>query len=181
MLVVGWPGSRPTSFTLKSGSGRSPHTPTPPQSPTGTISASNRCAVRPRPGASRPGARGRASQRDALRSGRDAGRSACWFTASDRLTIRSVSFKAANGNGDGIEILSDGQAVRRARRALGTGQPYRWIDDSNPLEDTPLSAPLVGQEQVDAFWRGQEIMPLTRRLGAQAMAVTLHATSTPMD
>ena len=82
-------------------------------------------------------------------------------------TIRSVSFKAASGNGDGIEILSDGKNFVMHGVHAETGQPYHWIGECNPLEDTPLSAPLVGPEQIDAFLAAvDQIMPLaTRRAG----------------
>jgi hypothetical protein len=44
-----------------------------------------------------------------------------------------------------------------------TGQPYQWIGEANPLDDTPKAAPLVTQEQIDAFLAAvHEIMPLVR-------------------
>ena len=74
--------------------------------------------------------------------------------------VCSQSVKAASGNGDGVEILS----ARKQFTAFGihneTGKPYRWVGESNPLNDMPSSAPLTDQEHVGAFLRAvAEVMP----------------------
>ena len=79
--------------------------------------------------------------------------------------IASVSYKAS-GNGDGIEIFSVGKQFVVHGFHYEADQPYRWIGECNPLEDTPLSAPLVTQEQVDAFLAAvREIMPFASATG----------------
>ena len=80
---------------------------------------------------------------------RDGGRSA--RVGTPRPFVPSASFKAASGSGDGIEILSVGKQFVVHGMHVEAGQPYRWIGECNPLEDTTASAPLVSQEQVDAF------------------------------
>ena len=76
--------------------------------------------------------------------------------------VRSVAFKAANGSGDGIEILSSGKQFVIDGFHYKAGQPYRWVGEASPLEDRPRDAPLTTQEQVDAFLAAVEkIMPLT--------------------
>jgi hypothetical protein len=75
--------------------------------------------------------------------------------------IKSVSFKAANGSGDGGEILSAGRQFVIHGIHPNTGLPYHWIGEASPLDDTPKDAPLVVQQQVDAFLDAvREIMPL---------------------
>ena len=66
------------------------------------------------------------------------------------VPIRSESFRFADDSGL-IEILSAGKQFIAFGMHPETGLPYRWISDANPLEDTPAEAPLVTQEQVDAF------------------------------
>ena len=78
--------------------------------------------------------------------------------------VHSVSFKAANG--DGIEILSDGKQFTIYGMHREAGRPYCWPGECNPLDDTPAAAPLVHQEQVDAFLAAvNEIIPLTSATG----------------
>src|SRR5262245_2745357 len=80
--------------------------------------------------------------------------------------VRSVSFKSETGNGDGLEILSNGKQFTAYGIHPDTGLPYQWIGECNPLDDTPSDAPLVNQEQVDSFIDAvREIMPLVAPSG----------------
>src|SRR5262245_57370642 len=82
-------------------------------------------------------------------------------------TIRSVAYKAATGDGDGIEILSGGKQFTAYGIHADTGRPYQWVGECNPLDDTPSHAPLVTQDQVDTFITAVcEIMPLGAPSGA---------------
>jgi hypothetical protein len=84
--------------------------------------------------------------------------------------ISSASYKAENGNGDGVEILSTGRQFVIHGFHSGAGQPYRWVGDANPLEDTPEQAPLVTQERIDAFLAAvRAIMPFAVAKGGGAV------------
>jgi Bifunctional DNA primase/polymerase, N-terminal len=75
--------------------------------------------------------------------------------------VRSVAFKAANGSGDGIEILSSGKQFVINGFHCKAGRAYCWVGEAGPLEETPDAAPLVRQGQVDEFITAVEkIMPL---------------------
>jgi Bifunctional DNA primase/polymerase, N-terminal len=80
-----------------------------------------------------------------------------------RPFVKSASFRAASGNGDGLEILSVGKQFTLYGMHNDAGRSYRWIGECNPLDDTPNDAPFATQAQVDAFLAAvEEIMPLVR-------------------
>jgi bifunctional DNA primase/polymerase-like protein len=84
-------------------------------------------------------------------------------------TIYSRSFKAANGSGDGIEILSNSKQFVINGFHCKAGRPYCWVGGASPLEDTPNVAPLVRQGQVDEFLDAvEEILPLTSATSGRA-------------
>jgi hypothetical protein len=76
-------------------------------------------------------------------------------------SIRSETYRFAD-SGALIEILSTGRLFVGFGIHPDTGLPYRWIGDATPLEDTPTDAPLITQEQVEAFIAAvhAEIAPL---------------------
>ena len=81
-------------------------------------------------------------------------------------SIRSVSFKSAAGNNDGIDILATARNFTSFGIHPDTRRPYVWVGPANPLDDTPADAPLVAQAQVDAFLdAAHQAMPFARSTG----------------
>jgi hypothetical protein len=69
--------------------------------------------------------------------------------------------RAASGSGDAIEILSKGRQFVVFGEHPDTKLQYRWIGEANPLEDTPVDAPVVLPGQIEACLVGiNKIMPL---------------------
>jgi hypothetical protein len=76
--------------------------------------------------------------------------------------IASRNFKAASGNGDGIDILSDGKQFVAFGIHPDTGQLYQWIGEASPLDAAPDEAtPAITEAQVHEFLdRVHHWMPL---------------------
>jgi len=75
--------------------------------------------------------------------------------------IRSVSLKAADGSGDGIDILAEGRQFVAYGIHPKTLQPYTWIGAEQPLVARPDQAPEISQDQIDDFLaRLREIIEL---------------------
>lgn len=65
--------------------------------------------------------------------------------------ISSISLKAADGSGDGLDVLAENRQVvayGTHRKAL---KSYAWIGPESPLTAGPDAAPEITQAQVDAF------------------------------
>ena len=76
-------------------------------------------------------------------------------------SITSTQRRAVCGSGDLIEILSDGKQFIAFGTHPDTHKPYSWISEANPLDNEPSEAPLVSQEDIDAFLDAVHlIMPL---------------------
>ena len=83
--------------------------------------------------------------------------------------VVSSSHKAADGSGDGIDILADGRQVVAFGLHRDTRQPYRWTGLSSPLDARPEAAPVITAAQVDEFLlRIEAVMPLYGGSGAAA-------------
>ncbi|WP_336490007.1 bifunctional DNA primase/polymerase [Methylobacterium nigriterrae] len=65
--------------------------------------------------------------------------------------IVSTGRKAADGSGDGVDILACGKQFVAFGIHPKTRQLYRWIGPKNPLTASPDAAPEITQKQVDAF------------------------------
>ncbi len=75
--------------------------------------------------------------------------------------VVSSSHKAADGSGDGVDILADGRQVVAFGLHRDTRQPYRWVGDASPLDARPEAAPTITAAQVDEFLlRVEAVMPL---------------------
>ena len=74
-------------------------------------------------------------------------------------SITSTKLSAANG--DGLEILANGRQFIAFGIHPDTRKPYSWVGETSPLEEGPTNAPLVNQEDIDAFLDAvHQIMPL---------------------
>jgi len=65
--------------------------------------------------------------------------------------IATRRFKAADGSGDGVDILSTGSQFVAFGNHPDTGQPYQWVGDASPLDAGPEDAPAITQAQIDRF------------------------------
>ncbi len=66
--------------------------------------------------------------------------------------IRTVRFKAASGNGDGVDILSDGSQFVAFGIHPTTGRLFQWIGETSPLDATPDDAtPAITEGQIAEF------------------------------
>jgi hypothetical protein len=66
-------------------------------------------------------------------------------------SVRSEGYKFEGRSNEGLEILSDKKIFTAFGTHPETQRDYIWIGDCNPLDDTPADAPLIKQDQVDAF------------------------------
>jgi hypothetical protein len=72
------------------------------------------------------------------------------YRAWEPITTRR--FKAASGNGDGIDVLSDGTQFIAFGIHPDTGQLYRWVGERSPLDAPPDDeTPAITNAQVEAF------------------------------
>lgn len=75
--------------------------------------------------------------------------------------VASTSHKAADGSGDGVDILADGRQVVGFGRHKDTGLPYTWTGTASPLDARPDAAPIITAAQVAEFLaRVETVMPL---------------------
>jgi hypothetical protein len=65
--------------------------------------------------------------------------------------IATIKLKAANGSGDGVDIIGDGAQLVAFGIHPDTIEPYRWVGAETPLTATPDDAPAISCEQIRAF------------------------------
>jgi len=65
--------------------------------------------------------------------------------------IPSVSLKAADGSGDGIDVLAEGRQFVAYGTHRKTLKPYTWIGAESPLTAGPEEAPEITPAQIDTF------------------------------
>ena len=65
--------------------------------------------------------------------------------------IPSISLKAADGSGDGLDVLAENRQVVAYGTHRKTLKPYAWIGSESPLTAGPDAAPEITQAQVDTF------------------------------
>jgi hypothetical protein len=91
------------------------------------------------------------------------------YRKADCDSVKSVGFKFEGRGDDGLEILSANKIFTAFGIHPKTGREYIWIGGANPLEDTPDEAPLVTQDQIDAFLEAvRAVIPFTVGLDGTA-------------
>lgn len=65
--------------------------------------------------------------------------------------VPSISLKAADGSGDGLDVLAEGRQFVAYGTHRKTLKSYAWIGAESPLTASPDDAPEVTQAQIDTF------------------------------
>ena len=72
------------------------------------------------------------------------------YRAAEPITTQH--YKALSGNGDGVDVLSDGTQFVAFGIHPETGQLYRWVGEASPLDAAPDDAvPAITEAQVNEF------------------------------
>lgn len=83
-----------------------------------------------------------------------------------REDVRKRSFKAASGNGDGVDILSSGAQFVAFGLHPDTGQSYKWVGPASPEDASPDEAPAISNSQIEGFLeRANSLVKFGRKSG----------------